>query len=1077
MKRTRKLLCLVTLLLCFVVNGWADSVTLTQGTAELKKTTGTGGKTTIASFDNGKISIKIDVITDNINDNNNFKFDNGGTIVITPKEGVTVTNVKATGDLKGDFKVDGTSVPLTTETGYKPSLAFPNSTTITYSGSTKTTITQFTIEYTGGSTGETTKKNITIGNIEDKSIPVGESYDVTNPTAVEEGTSAAVAGSFSYTTTNTDIISIRGNTISGSKAGAAIVTATFTPDEGTKYNTPPTKTFTVTVTETGTSDTDVPAPMIKTLTYSTTKGIFADEEALSNGDGIPYYGCIAVNAAYAEDDGTFLDMSDKVSGIIFKFDDAETSWTKQDFIDHRVAGITTVSTCSALMTTEGHTSNLKLYVIAYHIKDGVRSYSDLVVRNYKYKEDTRKELKLKSSESPFTIELETKQGDVFTNTKTVTISATDANGDVDLSDMSFISRSSNRKLALSHMTLEGETETTANGNITLLMDNCRRSGVITVVVATNGNHTYRPTFMKVNVTLVETNVTPTDEKADYIEYTSIADLRAAGRAYRAANGTKEATGNGPKGKFVLKFDATNPASVVARFTNNEGKATIPANSIFITDNSGYGLWVSYEAGKVRGNFVNGQYNTEETKKPLVAGTAFTGTIVGTYRESESNIPEISEMKASQTIGGKTVTTSIVVDHSGEGVDWVGASIPVTPVADVSTIHSKVYTDNTGQKNSEEIVFGYRPYLNTVITVPGIIKKRDDGQFVLAQDNTVNAMDEKNALFITTNQLPEVNLNNYVGLEGVFTGLLFKRDGGHAKLVITRQAFFEAEQVAVFILDEQDSEGHVNDVYLTGALDGKVTVKIHRKGWTTDTWGTICLPFDMTADEFETTFGQGIDALAECTGTVENSALKFNVLTEKNIKAGVPYLIKVYGTITNGTGKTEADANYYATIADREIIKPVPDVVTVNYDKNPIIGTKFEFRGLFGKKTEASETNADGTHDKLAGNQKYQYISTKAPQYLHYLPTGSVNGFAGLRAYLYFPEWNTELNDETNPGTSTTNVLTISFVSEGATSISGIVEEGISDGKVFNLSGQYVGNSSVGLTKGIYIRNGKKFVVK
>ena len=221
----------------------------------------------------------------------------------------------------------------------------------------------------------------------------------------------------------------------------------------------------------------VPKPMLKTLTYSTTKGLFDEEETLSNGEGIPYYGAIAVNAAYADKaTGAFVDMSDKVSGLVYKFD--TKPYTKEEFKSHTIVGTTTVSTRSALITTEGRSeSTLYLSVIAYHIKNGVRSYSDVATLKYKYEAPgTKKELTLKSSESPFTLELTAanktsdEQGTLFKDVKTVTISATDADGNnVDLSGLSFISRSSNRKLALSHMTLIGTTETTAPGNTTLMI--------------------------------------------------------------------------------------------------------------------------------------------------------------------------------------------------------------------------------------------------------------------------------------------------------------------------------------------------------------------------------------------------------------------------------------------------------------------------------------------------------------------------------------------------------------------------------------------------------------------------------
>lgn len=1093
MKRTRKLLCLVTLLLCFAVNGWADSVTLTQGTDGLKKTTGTGGKTTIASFDNGKISIEIDVITDNINNTNNFKFDDGGTIVITPAEGVTVTNVKATtASLKGTFKVGDTDVNLTT-TGYTTS--FTSSTTITYSGSSKTTITQFTIEYTGGSTGETTKKAVTLTctNASDAAnLVVGGAGFTPTITAKDGETDVPGTITVEEKGTASGNISISGNAVTGTQAGSATVTVTFTPTDNTKYDVA-TIDIPVTVTETGTSDTDVPAPSIKTLTYSTTRGIFTEENSLSNGDGIPYYGCIAVNAAYADEYGNFQDMSNKVSGLIYKFD--TKTYTKEEFANHEVAGITTVSTRSALITIDGRTSeHLYLSVIAYHIKDGKRYYSDVVTRKYKYTDPgTRKELTLSCSESPFTLPLTTRSSDptaddpypVYTDTKTVTVTATSAGTTV--TGLSFISRSSNRKLALSHMTKEGTTETTDADNKILLMDNGRRSGVVTVLVATPGNDEYLPAFMKVNVSIIEGNITTmphTEKDSKYYIYKSIAELRAAARKYRLDN----PNGNPPKGNFILQLEKNNPATVVARLPKDDTK-TYNQNDIFITDNSGYGLWIQYEAGTEKANLINGQYNTETAKRALTVGSTVIGTIVGTYRESESNIPEINVIKASAKADNVTYPTSITVGHSGESSDFVGATVPVTIVADVYTVHKTVEATSSQMTNKDEADSSYRPYVNTVVNIPGVIRKGTDNNEtvyylvdinydVLTENEKQGLNEEKYRLPISATMLDDINLENYVGLEGVFTGLLVKRDRSKAKLLITRQNFFEAEELDEFILDETLPEGRVADRYNTGALSNKVNVKIHRKGWTTDTWGTICLPFDMTAAEFEATFGQGINALAECTGTVENSALKFTVLTEKDIKAGVPYLIKVNGSITNGTGKTETDDNYYATISDRLITVPAPNVVTVAYDKNPIIGTKFEFRGLFGKKTEASETNADGTHDALAGNQKYQYISTKEGQYLHYLPAGSANGFAGLRAYLYFPEWDTELNNTTSGSSSSkTTALTFCFVSDGATGISGIVEEGVCDGKVFNLSGQYVGNSPSGLTKGIYIRNGKKFVVK
>lgn len=827
---------------------------------------------------------------------------------------------------------------------------------------------------------------------------------------------------------------------------------------------------------------EVPDPMVKTLTYSTTKGLFDEEETLSNGEGIPYYGAIAVNAAYADmATGAFVDMSDKVSGIIFKFDDATTSWTADDFKNHRVAGITTVSTRSALMAIEGRHENLKLYVIAYHIKDGVRSYSNLVVRNYKYVEDERKELTLKSSESPFTLELteakktSDEQGTLFNDVKTVTISATDADGNnVDLSGLSFISRSSNRKLALSHMTLNGTTETTAPGNTTLLMDKGRRAGVITVLIATPGNTDYLPAFLKVNVVLRDNTIGALATTPGTV-YTSIADLRTAGR-------------QNPKKPCVIEFNETNPATVVAKFNYDDGSVGEP-NTIFIVDNSGYGLRIGYSnsnAGKREQKFID-DYK-------LVPGTSFTGTIYANYNDLiASSSPSLRNLNLAEngsvTINEKVYTTQITPDHSGEGImengEIIGANIPVTAIADVNTPNA-----DRGDTSKDQISRAERPYVNTVVTIPGMIKKDENAKneqdrYFLVQSKDYSTDNKPYAIFLSATQMPEINLDNYVGLEGVLTGLLTKRDDSSAKLTITRGSFFEADEVAEFVLDEQDVEGYVGKAFETGALTSErsVTVKIHRKGWTTDTWGTICLPFDLTADEFKATFGQDITGLRQCKGTVSGNVLEFEDVADKNIKAGVPYLIKVGGTITNGTANGKItdetkDANYYATVSDANgpvkklFTEPVPKkyrVENINTDGKDIVGTTVEFRGLYGKKTYIDGS----TTEKIAGDQRYQYISTKAGQPLCYLPETSTNSFAGLRAYLFFPEWNAEKNGAAQP----TNTLLTLGLGDGTTTIGGIAADEATDGKVFNLAGQYVGNSADGLAKGIYIRNGKKFIVK
>lgn len=63
-------------------------------------------------------------------------------------------------------------------------------------------------------------------------------------------------------------------------------------------------------------------------------------------------------------------------------------------------------------------------------------------------------------------------------------------------------------------------------------------------------------------------------------------------------------------------------------------------------------------------------------------------------------------------------------------------------------------------------------------------------------------------------------------------------------------------------------------------------------------------------------------------------------------------------------------------------------------------------------------------------------------------------------------------------TADMSLVSISFTYSPTTAISGPeVNEESTVKRVYNLNGQYVGNSTTGLPKGLYIVNGKKMVIK
>lgn len=556
-------------------------------------------------------------------------------------------------------------------------------------------------------------------------------------------------------------------------------------------------------------------------------------------------------------------------------------------------------------------------------------------------------------------------------------------------------------------------------------------------------------------------------------FTSIKDLRDAAQT----NSDKK------HDDVVVKFEDSNPATVVAVMKNSEKDYDDEkfVNSFFIVDNSNYGLWVS-----PKGVYDKNLFTTWNLK----IGTKITGSIIGDYRQNDSGMPYFGSLLKSVKIGETSYQTALTINRDGE------ASEDGTKKADYPCI--KVDDVNTIAKNNDAASYG--PYLNTIIQVPGTIKKGTNNEYYLVEDeNTGTGTDyEDKRIYFSCSQLPNINIDDYVGTSGTFEGILIKRKDSEAKLIVLKGDFFKVNKI---YLDENDEEGRVEYLASQGALDGEVEVYVHRTKLVNKdgAWNTICLPFNLTKDEFYNAFRCTLTALAkptasdesarQWTGTVsDKGVLSFTKLadTELTIKAGVPYLMQASGTqeyctmtIPGSENKTPedlktADPKYYASVGKKTITVNAPYEVKASYNDN-IVNGEFYFRGLFGRKKYV-----DGSTETLiadGGSQKYQYISTATGNYLKYLPSGSTLQFNGMRAYFYFPNWNAKNNNAAQAASQNNNTnakIHVAVMAASTTGISNIsAEEASKQAEVYNLSGQRVDVSY----KGIVVRNGRKYLRK
>ena len=209
----------------------------------------------------------------------------------------------------------------------------------------------------------------------------------------------------------------------------------------------------------------------------------------------------------------------------------------------------------------------------------------------------------------------------------------------------------------------------------------------------------------------------------------------------------------------------------------------------------------------------------------------------------------------------------------------------------------------------------------------------------------------------------------------------------------------------------------------------VNVTLKRTFFHDNAWNTLCLPFDVDANKVATAFADAeireID-LSKCTG----NTIQFVPATE--IKAGVPYIIK--------WNENVAEAKPFEKTFEGVTLIAEPKPVKVNND--------ITFTGFYNK------TTAEKLGESVA--------AIGAENKLFKVASGEMKGFRA--AFV--------LNSNAQPSA-------IKLVIDGtATGIEDLEIDGVkANGRVYNLNGQYVGNSLNGLQPGLYIQNGKKIVVK
>lgn len=209
----------------------------------------------------------------------------------------------------------------------------------------------------------------------------------------------------------------------------------------------------------------------------------------------------------------------------------------------------------------------------------------------------------------------------------------------------------------------------------------------------------------------------------------------------------------------------------------------------------------------------------------------------------------------------------------------------------------------------------------------------------------------------------------------------------------------------------------------------VNVTLKRTFYKDGEWNTLCLPFAVA--DAKTAF-DGAELREVDTKNSNGNTIVFKEATA--IEAGKPYLIKW------------ANSSAAAVNVEKKF-----EGVTLVAAATPVVVKEggISFNGFY-KMTAASELGGASVAAIGAGNKLFKVTEGK---------------MKGFRAAFVL-----------SSGAEATKYNVV--IDGTATGIEDLVIDGVkANGRVYNLNGQYVGNSLNGLQPGLYIQNGKKIVVK
>ena len=328
------------------------------------------------------------------------------------------------------------------------------------------------------------------------------------------------------------------------------------------------------------------------------------------------------------------------------------------------------------------------------------------------------------------------------------------------------------------------------------------------------------------------------------------------------------------------------------------------------------------------------------------------------------------------------------------------------------------TDNGGSATSPNIQIDQKAQLKFKAACWNT--KAEKSQITISVSNGTLTYNGKNSQSVTIDMVKAVWTDYSMIVSG--TKSFTVKFAGSGK----NNRFFLDEVMVIKVAPQEITLDENGDNNVEAAENVNVTLK--RTFYKDGEWNTLCLPFAVA--DAKTAF-DGAELREVDTEKSNGNTIVFKEATA--IEAGKPYLIK-------WANSSAAAVNVEKKFEGVTLVAAATPVEVNNGG--------ISFNGFY-KMTEASELGASVAAIG-AGNKLFKVTEGK---------------MKGFRAAFVL-----------NPATPAAGIKVV--IDGTTTGIEDLVVDGVkANGRVYNLNGQYVGNSLNGLQPGLYIQNGKKIVVK